>query len=320
MRQTIDSSRDVAPGWTILPGDEDAQVLRYGTALQYVTDNLDRHPERAQNGISYIAVNVDAVFRNPSFTEAPVATIRAVLQCPHLAIKEDSLVQHVLRYAAHRAGVSPGPPGLWTHEDLALMSPTLRDLIPCLATLSISTALFVDLIEPLNILSTRELAAKYKYDALLTEFVASGRTEREMVLQCYNGATFLCDMSQGAVRARATTAIIESSHPHDEDTTEWFVSVSVPGWAGSTLLEFDQRCAIHPEASLRFYSDEDGKDLLGDWHTLWHTNHPSSHSRKYWTIAGHHFWIGFKCPMDVTPLWGWRIRACPVADEAHGDG
>lgn len=266
--------------------------------------------------LQYVAVNAEYVLSSPTFLETPVATVQVLLDYSGLAIEEDVLLLHILRYSAHVSGAESDFPALWSPEELEAVTHVLKKLIPRLCILSLSPTIFIDIVEPLTIFSTQVLLAKYKYDALLNEAVSSGRSEREMVLEMYGGSSLLCGLPDERPRARASFAITESAHPYEVGGDEELELVSVAGWAGRMMVEFDKRSCVAEDAQLSFYADANGKNLLGDWKSLWGPRGSSAGSRKFVVFPGNQFWVGFKCPARTrSAAWGWKLRARPIYEE-----
>lgn len=297
-------------GWTIAPDDEIAVLMHEDSALAYLTKYI--HSNNVSHTIlEYIAVNTEPVLRSPTFLQAPIQTLQAILEYPYLLIDEDDLLSHILRYATHLSGVQSHSPVLWSSEEQNTIIPVLKDLIPRLATYSISTSAFLRKVEPLGLLSVEALKLKYKYDALMLEGSADGKNEREIMLEFWGGSFNKCLSTHGLPWLRSSVQVAESSHPyalgvHDK------MQISVVPWASHMYLEFDRRSAIAGEAKLCFYADDDCSKMLADWASMWRNSGETPGGRKFWAVSSTRIWLSFKCPAQARSKWGWKLIARPV--------
>jgi hypothetical protein len=312
-------------GWTI--GIEN-DYIHFESALPHLHKLLSDNSVAAEDVMLFIAANTDCVLSSSTFFSTPLETVQAMLDCPTLSIDEDVLLAHVLLYAAHKAGAKTDSLRLMSPKERRAIEPVLCALVPRLAIMSLSPLVFLRTVEPMGILSVTDLSAKYKYDALLSEALAGGLSERDMVLECYGGtANFSGRRSsvedvvgragqlRGEVtgpRMRARAVISESAHTYDMECTEELDLVEVAGWAGQTCVEFDRRTRVGDDAQLTFYGDKDGQSVLAEWKLMWRK--PNTRGRKFIVFPGNRFWVGLQRPADVKALWGWKLRATPVID------
>lgn len=306
-------------GWAIDEESACSTYIHQESALPYLTEYLLVVPKVdtvLKVLLQYIAVNAEPVLSSSTYLDTPVSTLEHVVEYPGLAIEEDVLLSHLLRYAAHAAGADSTLPALWSPDDLAGIKPVLSKLVSRLCIFSLSPATFVKIVEPLDIFSVPVISAKYKYDALLNEAIGNGRSERDMVLEMYGGSSQLCQRPEDGLRARASYSTTESAHPYEVGCDEELEMVAVAGWAGRTLVEFDKRSCVAGDARLCFYADEHGTTLLGEWGALWGERSTAVGGRKSVIFPGNRFWIGFKCPVQTSaPMWGWKLLAQPIAEE-----
>jgi hypothetical protein len=307
---------DLPVGWTISLHDSYGYLLHAESALPYLAKYLDLDQLAVTNLLLYIAANIDSILTSASFLQSPVYVLQTVLDYPHLSIEEDKLLLHVLRYAGSRAGINCDNPEFWSAAEISSVSPTLSLLLPRLAILSISPASCVQFVEPLGLVPAAVLARKYKYDAFRAESISCGKSERDMVCERYGGST-ICAKASDMLWARAPAVISESSHPYDVGVDEELECIALAGWAGHAAVEFDPRSCVGLEARLSFYADESGRMLLGEWKHLWRNGGATPSGRKFWVLPGNKFWVGFKCPRQATPRWGWKLRAYPLVDEGE---
>lgn len=308
------------PGWAIDGEHACSSYIHGDSALPYLESQMG-----VGNGnvssllLDYISTHTASVFDSSTFLGTSLTCLQAVLSHPALSLPEDAILLHVMRYALHRTGVGVGSanPALWSPDERNLMMPVLSKLVPCLALMSLSALFFLRYVEPLELLSVESLTFKYKYDALLTETLASGRSEREMVLEMYEGsASFCLPPTSTHPRARPGTAVSESAHPHESGNENELERVSVAKWTGKVLVEFDRRSCVAADARLSFYGDSAGRALLADWSHLWRGGGVEAGGRKYVVFEGYEFWVGFKCPArpEDGHKWGWKLRVKPIID------
>jgi hypothetical protein len=302
-----------------------------GSALPRLTELLLSDSKCAAEMMRFIAVNVRGVLSSSSFFATPLTTVQAVLECPALAIDEDTVLEHVLVYAAKSRGQKSGltdNPTLLSNEELAVTDSVLQALIPRLAILSLSSKMFLLSVEPLGILLPRALSQKYKYDALLAEARERGLSERDMVLDCYGGSSGLVTCAIGDpngdvadapaselrsnARLRASAVVTESAHPYEAGCDGELELVQVGGWTGQTSVEFDRRSFIG-DAHLMFFGDKEGKLSLGEWKMMWLAG-GERRGRKFAVFPGHQFWLSFRCAAHVKSCWGWKLCARPIVD------
>lgn len=309
------------PGWTIDSDLECSSYIHADSALPYLETHLDREDHKVSFIIlDYIATHASAVMESSTFLTASVSCFESVLSHSALSLAEDDILSYVMKYATHAAGVRSVKPVLWNPDERIRIMPILSQLIPRLAVLSLSSSSFLRYVEPLDLLPVQSLIFKYKYDALLTDALASGRSEREMVLEMYGGSAPLYPPSSpSSPRVRAAAVVSESAHPYESSDENELEHISVAGWAGQVIVEFDRRSCVAADACLSFYGDSDGRVLLADWSHLWHRGGDRPGGKKFLVFQGHQFWVGFKCPARPAAglKWGWKLRARPVIDESN---
>jgi hypothetical protein len=266
--------------------------------------------------LDYIAVNANAVLESTTFLQTPVPVLQLVLSYPCLSLDEDKILDNVMRYVKHHTGVDCSNVCLLSDDEREAIRPLASLLVPSMALMSLSTAAFIHRIEPLQVLSIEELTWKYKYDALRAEALSVGRSERQMVVDMFCGSSCLVrDAYERMPWAREAYVVSESAHPYEVGGEEDLELVAVAGWAGRTLVEFEPRSCVAPDARLSIYGDSDGRKVLADWSQLWRKGGVLPGGRRFLIVPGNKFWIGFKCPARaMKPLWGWKLRARPVVD------
>lgn len=313
---------DLGVGWTIDDDDPRSIYVHPDSALPYLAAALELDtPAHAAALLDYVAAHAPAVLAAPAFLTAPPSVLAAVLAHPALSVDEDELLSALLRYISARARVplTAASARLLSPAERTAAAPLAAALLPQLATLSISTPAFLNVVEPLADLSTHALTAKYRYDALRAEYIAGGRSERAMVCDMYGGSAALArptaDGERGMPWARRAAVLAESAHPYEAGGDEEKEAVRVAAWAGRVLVEFDRRCAMADDTRLRFYGGENGDVLLADWAEMWRGGGVRAGGRRFVVLPGNVFWVSFKCPArSKQPLWGWKLRAQPLLD------
>lgn len=307
------------PGWTIDASHPSSTYLHEDSALPYLEAHLSQAPSDAI--LDFIAANTAAVFASPAFLTASPDALAAVLAHESLSLPEDAVLASILRRATAQTGTLSPRPALWSPDEREAMLRVLAPLVKHVAFLSLTPSVFLRFVEPLDLLSTATLTAKYRHDALVIEALAAGRSERDVVVETYGTSAALRPPPGNGPRVRLRSAFTESPHPYEPADENELERVAVDAWAGRVVVEFDRRSCVGEEARLSFYADSAGQVVLGDWAKLWRDEGVEASGRKFVVFDSHHFWVGFKCP--ATPAkgfkWGWKLRATPVIDDDCGE-
>lgn len=255
---------------------------------------------------SYMSAHTQTLLEDAISRQISPQLLRPILCLRDIAISEDDLLRSLLRHALQLTGVLAQSPTQWTAEERALVHPLIVDLIPLIRIQSLSTKAVLTLLEPLEIVSEREICAKYKYDALFAQIQSF-----PLNIELYADGSEKKERIEIQKRRRGTLCMAESSHPYEAGEDEAIDRVSVSSWAERTYVEFDRACDITEGAHLTFYRDPDASNIIATWSQLWGSGRRKK-GIKALVIDSNIFYVGFKTSIESKPAWGWRLLATPV--------
>lgn len=276
--------RKVRQGWAIDASHAAQSVINANNILDHLRALPDNPPDSQwlRDLQSFVQTHTAKILTHPELLHEPPRVLKYVLAQNSLTVPEDDILNTVLAYAQQRH-----------NPQIDAENQILKELLPLLRILSISTQVFVRVLEPLQLLSESQLIAKYKHDALTRHG------------EGWNSLHYRPDIR--TIRSVATVA--ESSHPYYVGHDEMLQQVQTHPPATRTLVEFDRRCSIGRGASLTFYGDAEATVVIGTWRHLWRGR---GRSIRVWVVDASCFWVGLRCSFDGISCWGWKLMATPL--------
>ncbi|PXF43464.1 hypothetical protein BWQ96_06757 [Gracilariopsis chorda] len=279
-------------GWAIDASHGAQSVINANNILDHLRALPENPPDSqwARDLQSYVQTHTAKILTHPELLREPPRVLKFVLAQNSLTVPEDDILHTVLAYAQERQNAESSAVAQSSDEG---ENEELKDLLPLVRILSLSTEVFVRVLEPLHILSESQLIAKYKHDALTRDG------------EGWN--TIHCRPDIHAIRILATVA--ESTHPYHVGHDEMLQEVRTHPPGTRTLVEFDRRCSIGRGASLTFYGDAEATIVIGRWRDLWRGR---GRPVRVWVVEGSRFWVGLRCAFDGISCWGWKLMATPL--------
>lgn len=313
-------------GWCIDSTHPSQPILNLDTIFEHLSNLYPGHEAESnekkswiRDVESFVEAHTEEVLSSKLFIRAPISAVQRILSLPSLSCNEDFVLQRVLQYAADAANVLAESPAFWTEDERELVLPVLLQLFPYIRTFSLSTEEFLHIVEPMKILSTKELIQKYKFDALARQLSTESNRNVEghtlaTIKRCYKEPKMRREIMKQ--RLRGSIAISESAHPYYEGEDEVLEEVAVVPWTPLVLVEFDRRSCIGIGAQLTFYKDPDAREVIGTWHEMWPKGR---HGVKSFVVSGHRLFVGFRSGFFEDTEWGWKLLVTPLFQEQDFD-
>lgn len=238
------------------------------------------------------------------FHDAPLIAVKTLLSFNVLSIPEDDVLTAVMRYVCNRLDI-PTSLKSWTLQQRERALPHLRDLIPLIRYLSLSTDTFLHVLEPLELLSQSQLINKYRFDAL-TRF-SSQKLTFDTICYYYRSVE---ERRQVIQSLRGISILVESAHPYSPEKP---VRVQIDAWAPHMLIEFDRRSDMLPGTCLDLCTDSDGFNAFEG-----HSDEPWLHKSTIKTMVLDRNTVyvhGGNFP-SMSLRWGWKMFVVPLVYES----
>lgn len=277
--------------------------------LKYLTHALEHSlVDMAADLISFIALNCVEVLSSLGFDSASLSVVMHIVKQEDLSASEADIWRASVRWAACQSGVP-------RHMAVSAMSGLQRQRV-CehlrvflrpgyLRILNLDVKTFAHELEPLGLLSEREILLKYRLEA-------AAKTLPFELSFPHTRLEFL-------TRVRHRTLVVESkSHPHPRGVSNKFL-VELPSWTTSARVVFDPRCKLGRYADLSFFQDEGCSVKLaslasthqpvrkGGWCNA--TRGPGE-ADEVWCVEFwmRRFWFTFYAPFNVGNVeWGYKF-------------
>lgn len=293
----MDDGQRTVQGWSL---DGRYQPLKHQTPTARFESLTPQSPH-------HVKVYLQA-FTPLAFHDAPLVAVKTLLSFDVLSIPEDDVLRAVLEYVCKRLGI-PASSGIWTPQQRKHALFHLQDLVPLIRYLSLSTDIFLHVLEPLGLLSQPQLINKYRFDAL-SRF-SSQKLTFSAICSHYRSAE---ERRQVIRSLRGVPMVLESPHPYRPEKS---VCIQTNSWAPRILVEFDRRTDILPGTSLELSTDSAGFHVLDNQSD--HQHWLREGTIKSMVLDHETVYVHVKPLPSSHPRWGWKLFAIPLVYESDYD-
>ncbi len=245
--------------------------------------------------VTFIGSNAKEILKTPQFEVCTPASVDAIVQHEDIQASEAELWTALVKWGCQRTRIKYPPR---TDEEKQTIGIELRPFARPgrLRILEFDPFFFSFEVEPFDVISAQERILKRRFD--------SARPAPD---------AWPLDNESFLARVRRRRLEFESSHPHTLGTRNT-TTVTLPTWATSATVIFDERCELGQYAELSFYRDEGCADLVASLadtrRTRWSDAKSSVknvHDVLTIDCPTGKFWFKFYAPTSFAARWGFRF-------------
>lgn len=234
------------------------------------------------------------------FHEAPLVAVKTLLSFSVLSIPEDDVLTAVIRYVCRRLSLSTSHE-IWTPLERQQAVAQLRQLIPFIRYLSLTSHMFLHVMESLGLTDEIQSINKYRYEALARQL--SRKLTFEDIYFYYGSP----EERKAVVNAlRGNPVILQSRHPY---RLEEPACLKTNSWAPRMLIEFDRRTDVLPRRNMELCVDLEGTQKLEGWDdNIWLRDG----TVKTLVLDHDTVFIRVSDSPELKNRWGWKLYAIPL--------
>eukprot|EP00188_Purpureofilum_apyrenoidigerum_P003513 Plantae.Rhodophyta-Purpureofilum_apyrenoidigerum.ctg3698.p1 GENE.Plantae.Rhodophyta-Purpureofilum_apyrenoidigerum.ctg3698~~Plantae.Rhodophyta-Purpureofilum_apyrenoidigerum.ctg3698.p1 ORF type:complete len:235 (+),score=24.39 Plantae.Rhodophyta-Purpureofilum_apyrenoidigerum.ctg3698:294-998(+) len=230
-----------------------------------------------------------------------------IIQIDALPADEDRLWRAVLDWGMVRCNIESHLIQRWNPEQKLLLRSELQNfMLPgALRLFDITPQVFLEEMEPADVVSESERLLKLRFEAIVSAHIARGHSHNNAVTDALRQSQHLLREPAGldfSVRFRRRPQIFESLHPHLPGASEE-LTIEMQPWCKRTVVLFDQRTELAQGAELTFYVNNEPRHCFSSFF--------QKTSRKFLVIEARKFVCIFRSDFNHVPRWGYQFLCIP---------